>query len=83
MCLNLTHFSYVSVVKLTQVYLKIKLGKDFILFFSHRFLHEIIIFFRAHFDSLIDYIERGKKEGAKLVYGGKRVGEKGNQFHFH
>lgn len=40
-------------------------------------------FFRAHFDSLIDYIERGKKEGAKLVYGGKRVGDKGNQFHFH
>lgn len=32
---------------------------------------------KAHFDSLIDYIERGKKEGAKLVYGGKRVGDKG------
>ena len=82
MCLNLTHFSCVSVVKLTQVYLKMKLAKDFILFFRIDFYMKLS-FFRAHFDSLIDYIERGKKEGAKLVYGGKRVGDKGNQFHFH
>ncbi|XP_047122549.1 cytosolic 10-formyltetrahydrofolate dehydrogenase isoform X1 [Hydra vulgaris] len=32
---------------------------------------------RAHFESLLEYIEKGKKEGAKLVYGGKRVGCKG------
>lgn len=32
---------------------------------------------RAHFESLLDYIEQGKKEGAKLVHGGKRVGDKG------
>jgi len=32
---------------------------------------------RAHFESLLRYIDAGVKEGAKLVYGGKRVGEKG------
>lgn len=28
---------------------------------------------KAHFDKLIEYCERGVKEGAKLVYGGHRV----------
>jgi len=32
---------------------------------------------RAHFESLERYIEAGVKEGATLVYGGKRVGETG------
>ena len=32
---------------------------------------------KAHFDSLLNFIEAGKKEGAKLVYGGNRVGDKG------
>jgi len=32
---------------------------------------------RAHFESLVRYIDAGVKEGAKLVYGGKRVGDKG------
>lgn len=30
-------------------------------------------FFRAHLNKLISYCETGVKEGAKLVYGGKRV----------
>ena len=34
--------------------------------------------FRAHFESLLNYIDAGVKEGANLVYGGKRVGDKGN-----
>ncbi|XP_076047759.1 cytosolic 10-formyltetrahydrofolate dehydrogenase isoform X2 [Oratosquilla oratoria] len=32
---------------------------------------------KKHFDSLIDYIATGEKEGAKLVYGGKRVDRPG------
>lgn len=28
---------------------------------------------KAHFDKLIEFCERGVSEGAKLVYGGKRV----------
>lgn len=32
---------------------------------------------RAHFESLLKYIDAGVKEGAKLVYGGNRVGDKG------
>lgn len=28
-------------------------------------------------DKILGYIESGKKEGAKLVHGGKRSGEKG------
>ena len=31
----------------------------------------------AHFNSLLAYIQRGIEEGAKLVHGGKRVGDKG------
>ena len=43
---------------------------SFFLYFYHR----------AHFESLLKYIETGVKEGAKLVYGGKRVGDKGMSF---
>jgi len=32
---------------------------------------------RAHFEKLLEYIETTKKEGAKLVYGGKRVDRPG------
>lgn len=32
---------------------------------------------KAQFDKILNYIEIGKKEGAKLVYGGKRWGKKG------
>lgn len=32
---------------------------------------------KVQFDSIMKYIELGKKEGAKLVQGGKRVGDKG------
>ncbi|XP_037292640.1 cytosolic 10-formyltetrahydrofolate dehydrogenase [Manduca sexta] len=32
---------------------------------------------KAHMDKLIEYVERGIKDGAKLVYGGKRVDRKG------
>lgn len=35
---------------------------------------------KAHMDKLIEYCERGVKEGAKLVYGGKRVDRKGYFF---
>ncbi|KAK4336734.1 hypothetical protein RND71_044134 [Anisodus tanguticus] len=31
----------------------------------------------AHLNKLLEYIEIGKKEGAKLVYGGKRLSQKG------
>ncbi len=44
---------------------------DYILFFN---------FFRAHMNSLLRFIETGVKEGAKLVYGGKRLDRKG-KFH--
>lgn len=32
---------------------------------------------RAHFESLLSYIETGVNEGANLIHGGKRVGDKG------
>ncbi|KAJ0173034.1 hypothetical protein K1T71_011210 [Dendrolimus kikuchii] len=32
---------------------------------------------KAHMDKLIEYCERGVKEGAKLIYGGNRVDRKG------
>lgn len=32
---------------------------------------------KAHLDKLLEYIEIGKKEGAKLVYGGERLDRKG------
>jgi formyltetrahydrofolate dehydrogenase len=32
---------------------------------------------KAHFDKLLEYIETGVKQGAKLVYGGQRVPRKG------
>ncbi|KAI9301374.1 aldehyde dehydrogenase domain-containing protein [Cunninghamella echinulata] len=32
---------------------------------------------KAQFDKILDYIEIGKKEGAKLALGGKRIGNKG------
>jgi len=32
---------------------------------------------RAHFEKLMEYVEIGVKEGATLVYGGKRIGDKG------
>lgn len=32
---------------------------------------------KAHFDKLIEFIDISAKEGAKLVYGGKRYGDKG------
>jgi len=32
---------------------------------------------KAHFNSLLKFIEKGVAEGAKLVHGGKRVGDKG------
>ncbi|KAI8063766.1 aldehyde dehydrogenase domain-containing protein [Gongronella butleri] len=32
---------------------------------------------KAQFDKILDYIEIGKKEGATVAYGGKRVGTKG------
>lgn len=31
----------------------------------------------AHFKSLLEYVQKGQEEGAKLVHGGKRVGEQG------
>ena len=33
--------------------------------------------YRAHLDSLLKYVEAGQKEGAILVYGGKRVDRPG------
>ena len=33
--------------------------------------------YRAHLDSLLKYVEDGQKEGANLVYGGKRVDRPG------
>ena len=39
--------------------------------------------FRKHLDSLLQYIETGVKEGAKLVYGGKRVNRKGKIFIYY
>ncbi len=38
---------------------------------------EILKIFRAHLESLLHYVETGVKEGAKLVYGGKRLDRKG------
>jgi formyltetrahydrofolate dehydrogenase len=32
---------------------------------------------RAHLNSLLDYCKKGIEEGAKLVYGGKRLDRKG------
>ena len=32
---------------------------------------------KAHLDSLLSYVETGVKEGATLVYGGKRVDRPG------
>jgi len=32
---------------------------------------------RAHLDKLLEYVEIGVKEGARLVYGGKRVDRPG------
>ena len=32
---------------------------------------------REHFDSLLKYVEVGEKEGATLVYGGRRVDRPG------
>ena len=32
---------------------------------------------KAQFDKVLSYVEQGKAQGAKLVYGGERVGEKG------
>lgn len=32
---------------------------------------------KEQFDRIMYYIEEGKKEGAKIACGGKRVGEKG------
>ncbi len=34
-------------------------------------------FVRAHLDSLLKYIADGTQEGAKLVYGGKRLPQPG------
>jgi formyltetrahydrofolate dehydrogenase len=35
---------------------------------------------RAHFEKLLEYVGIGVKEGATLVHGGKRIGEKGLYF---
>ncbi|GFN89090.1 aldehyde dehydrogenase, mitochondrial [Plakobranchus ocellatus] len=32
---------------------------------------------KAQFDKVLSYVEKGKAQGARLVYGGERVGEKG------
>ncbi|KAI8333635.1 aldehyde dehydrogenase domain-containing protein [Chlamydoabsidia padenii] len=32
---------------------------------------------KGQFDKILNYIEIGKKEGAKLIHGGKRIGDKG------
>ena len=32
---------------------------------------------KAQFDKVLSYVEQGKAQGARLVYGGERVGEKG------
>ena len=34
--------------------------------------------FRAHLDSLLDYVKTGLENGATLTYGGKQVEGKGN-----
>ena len=36
-----------------------------------------VCLYRAHLDSLLKYVEDGQKEGANLVYGGKRVDRPG------
>ena len=35
------------------------------------------VYCRAHLDKLLEYVEIGVKEGARLVYGGKRVDRPG------
>ena len=30
---------------------------------------------KAQFDKILDYVEKGQEEGAKLEYGGKQIGE--------
>ncbi|CCH46683.1 Retinal dehydrogenase [Wickerhamomyces ciferrii] len=32
---------------------------------------------KSQFDTVLDYIEKGKKEGAKILVGGERIGKKG------
>ena len=36
---------------------------------------------KAHFDKLLEYVDTGVKEGAKLVYGGTRVDRPGYFLH--
>ena len=36
---------------------------------------------RVHLQSLLDYIKKGKEEGATLAYGGKQVDRPGNLVH--
>ena len=38
--------------------------------------------YRAHLDSLLKYIDEGVKEGATLVYGGKRLPRPGILIHY-
>ena len=44
---------------------------------SQCLVHVFLLPPRAHLDKLLAYCEEGMKEGATLVYGGKRVNHKG------
>lgn len=37
----------------------------------------MVLFSRAHMEKLVEYVQQGVKEGAKLVYGGKQVARPG------
>lgn len=48
---------------------------------SHLLCNNCTIFIsRAHLEKLLEYINTGVKEGAKLIHGGKRVNRPGKHF---
>ena len=44
---------------------------------THAIYYPSLALIRAHLDSLLEYCEKGEGEGARLVYGGKRLDRPG------